>query len=312
MSTQKIGIIGQFNDADVQQLKACIEDRGGEARIIDLSLFPEVNGGSISSERIVYDDENILECGAFYIRRLASVWDLPLPRFTRDEWAGYYNKFNDYMDNLRAVHAFKISLARILCEQKTVVNPYQSWDFHHLKLHQFWILRENGFNVPNFMAGNNYFDLKGFLEREVAVNKPIVTGPVKMADVQSLDSERSGLRQRPTVYQKFIEGKSIRAFVLGDKVICACELPHKKWGVDASESIEYMKPIDLPVSMVKEIVRAAQTLGMVFAGVDLQYNEAGGEYYFLECNVAPYFRPYDTMVGANIGGRLADFLLERC
>lgn len=311
MAGKRIGIVGQHNDADVQELKAKIEDRGGKARIIDFSLFPSVVRGTIGIDEIIFDDMRLLDFDAFYLRRLASIWGLPLKRFGKEEWISYYNRFNDYMANQRAVHSFKLSLARILCERKLVINPYEAWGFHHLKLHQLWILKENGFKVPRFVAGNNYFDLKSFLEAGEAVQKPVVTGPVRMADPAVLESERESLRDRPDIYQEFRRGKSIRAFILGDDLIAACDLPHKVSGVDASEQIEHMRTIDLPADMQKEIVRAAKTFGMIFSGVDLQYEETSGEYYFLECNSAPYFRPYDTQVDAGIGGKLADYLLER-
>lgn len=311
MSAKRIGILGEHHDADVQLLKSKIEDRNGEARIIDLNQFPSTIHGSIGLDELVYDGIKLLEFDAFYIRKLAAAWSLPLPKFSREEWIGFYGKFNDYMDELRAIHSFRMSLARMLCERKLVVNPYRAWGFHHLKLHQLWILKEHGFRVPATMAGNNYFDLKSFLTDRSAVEKPVVTGPVRLATVDGLDSERKLLRSRPIVYQEFIEGRSIRAFVLGDDVIASCELPRKKWGVDSSEQIEYMRRIELPPDIRKEIVRAAKTLGLIFSGVDLQYRESTGEFFFLECNSAPYFRPYDTQTDADIGGKLADFLMEK-
>ncbi len=112
------------------------------------------------------------------------------------------------------------------------------------------------------------------------------------------------------MYQKLVRGKSIRSFVLGDEVIVSCELPRKTADVDASEEIEHMKRIKLSDDIEREIVRAAKTLKMIFSGVDLQYEESSGEYYFLECNSAPFFSPYDAQVGADIGGKLAQYLIE--
>jgi len=311
MVGKRIGIVGHHTDADVQELKAKIEDRGGEARIIDLRLFPSVIKSSIGIDEVIYDDMNLLDFDGFYLRQVAAMWPIPGKILSKEDWANYYEKFNDYMANLRAILSFKHSLVRILCDKRLVINPYQAWGYHHLKLHQFWILKANGFKVPEFRAGNNYFDLKSFLESRDAVQKPAVKGPVQRVDLAILESERENLRNRPSIYQEFIRGKSIRAFTLGDDLILACELPHKERGVDASEHIEYMKKIELPKDMQNEIVRAAKTFGMIFSGVDLQYDKASGEYYFLECNSAPFFRPYDTQVGADIGGKLADFLLER-
>lgn len=311
MAARKIGIIGPSNDADVQELKAKIEDRGGEAGIIDLEHIPSFVKASIGLESIVFDDMKLFDFDAFYVRHVAAMWYLPPLQFTREEWTGYYDRFNDHMADQRAILSFKISMMRILCDRKLVVNPYDAWGYHHLKLHMYWLLKENGFKVPKFVAGNNYFDLKEFLGGRDVVNKPLVSGPVQRADAAALEAERESLRKRPMLYQEFIEGKSIRAFVLGDDTIATCELPHKVEGVDASEHIEFMKKIDLPKRMQKEIVRAAKTFHMVFSGVDLQYDEASGDYYFLECNSAPYFRPYDAQVGADIGGKLADYLLER-
>ena len=311
MAGKKIGLFGQFNDADIQLLKAKIEDRGGTATIIDPGLFPDTVRSTITPDRVIFDDRDLLDLDGFYIRKLTAIWSLPVPDFNKEDWAGYYERFNDYMDYLRAIHSYKISLVRILCERKLVVNPFEAWDYHHLKTLQYFLLHEKGFRVPAFVAGNNYFSLKDFLEKYPAVEKPVVTGPVRRVDLSNLEAERERLRERPVIYQEYIEGTSIRAFVLDDLVIAACALPRKEWDVDASEKIEYMQPIELPPTIKNEIVRAAKTLGMIFSGVDLQYREDTDEYFFLECNVAPYFRPYDAQAGADIGGKLADFLLER-
>jgi hypothetical protein len=311
MAVKRIGVIGPHYDADVRELKAKVEDRGGEATIIDLTLYPSVVKGSIGLDEVMYDGMNLLDLDAFYLRRLTPIWDLPMKDFSQEEWVDHYGRFNDYMDNQRAIHSFKLSLVSILCERKLVINPYRAWGFHHMKLHQFWILKENGFKVPAFVSGNNYFDLKRFLESRDAVEKPVVTGPVKRVDMEALESGRAGLRERPTVYQEYIEGKSIRAFVLGEDLLVACELPRKSWGVDASEQIEFMKRIELPADVQKDIINAPKSLGMIFCGVDLQYQESSGEYFILECNSGPYFRPYDTQISADIGGKLADFLMEK-
>jgi glutathione synthase/RimK-type ligase-like ATP-grasp enzyme len=311
MPGKRVGIVGPHNDADVQELKAKVEDRGGEARVVDLEFIPSLAKASIGIDDVEFDGMKLLDFDAFYMRKVASMWFVPTRQFTREEWAGSYDVFNDYMANQRAVLSFKLSLARILCDRKLVVNPYDAWGYHHLKLHMYWILKREGFKVPAFVAGNNYFDLEAFLAEREAVAKPAVTGPVQKLDSGALEAARADLRKQPIVCQEFIEGKSIRAFVLGDDIVVACELPHKVEGVDASEHIEVMKRIDLPKEIEREIVRAARTFHMIFSGVDLQLDERTGDYYFLECNSAPYFRPYDAQVGADIGGKLADYLLER-
>ncbi len=311
MSGKRVAIVGPHNDADVQELKSKIEDRGGEARVLDLELIPSLVKASIGLGEVTFDGMKLLEFDAFYMRRVASLWFLPMRQFTREEWAGCYDAFNDYMANQRAVLSFKLSLARILCSRALVINPYDAWGYHHLKIHMYWLLKQNGFKVPAFSAGNDYFELEAFVADRPAVEKPAVTGPVHRIDAAGLEAARQGLRRQPLVCQEFIEGTSVRAFVLGDEVIVACELPQKVEGVDASERIETMKRFELPKAMERELVRAARTFHMIFTGIDLQLDEKTGEFYFLECNSAPYFRPYDAQVGADIGGKLADYLLER-
>ncbi len=310
MAAKIVGIVGPHRDADVQLLKSKVEDRGAEARIVDLELLPATATASVSSVGIVFDGMNLLDFDAFYLRRVSSIWFLPRKEYTQDEWAAEYGRFNDSMANDRALLSFKIALTRILCDRKLVVNPYQAWGFHHLKLHMFWVLKEHGLPVPPFAGGNNYFELARFLETREAVHKPAVTGIVAKVDRASLDAERESLRSRPLVYQEFVRGTSVRAFVLGEEVIAAFALPHTVGGVDASEHIEDMRPIELPEKLRAEIVRAAKAFHMIFSGVDLQYDEQRGRWWFLECNSAPYFRPYVTQGGADIGGRLAEYLLE--
>lgn len=310
MAAKRIGIFGNFVNPDVQALKAKVEDRGSEARIIDLDLFPNVVRASIETDRLMFDGMNLLEFDAFYARRIGSMWSFPEIRFSREEWVEQYERFNDTMADIRANLAFRLSLVRILCDCKLVINPYEAWGYHQLKPHQYRVLAKNGFKVPNFLAGNDYFELRKFLEKARTVEKPPVTGPVRKVGCEELEAQREKLRSKPTMYQRFIEGKSIRAFVLGEEVIVACELPRKTANVDASDEIEHMRKIELPKKLEREIVRAAKTLNMIFSGVDLQLEESSGEYYFLECNSAPFFSPYDAQVEADIGGKLAEYLIE--
>jgi glutathione synthase/RimK-type ligase-like ATP-grasp enzyme len=310
VKNRNIGLIGQYDDPGLELLKRRIEDMGAEATVVDFWHFPNFAKSSISGDKLVYDGVDLTSMDAFYLRKLGYFSPLPQKHFTEEEWAEQYEKFNDYMTNEREVVSFKESVVQILCELRPVVNPYETAFFHKLKPNQYWHLAARGLPVPDFIAGNDFFELRDFASKSNALAKPLTGGFVGPCPPDRLESMRDDLRKRPVILQKRIEGRMLRTFVLGGEAVGTCEIVHREGDADSRKNILAMEVFDLAEDQVSVPIEACRALGMIFAGVDLMLEHKTGKVYVLECNPAPLFRNFEAQSGLPISQALASYLVE--
>jgi len=310
VKNRRIGIIGRHDDPEVQLLKARIEDLGAEAIVIDFWHYPRFTQSEISMDRVLYDGINLTSLDAFYLRQLGYFSPLPHKEFTKEEWDAYYEKFNEFIANEREVMSYRESLIQMLETIRPVINPYFCAFYHKLKLYQYWKLNRAGLPVPDFVAGNDYSELKRFASANQTVGKPMMGGYVRLLDERILESERRMLRKRPIIAQRRIPGRMLRCFVLADRILGTCELVHKPDETDARLGIVAMERFELAPEFEMTALKAAQTLGMIFAGVDLVLDEATNSIYVLECNPAPLYRSFEAQTGLPISHELAGYLVN--
>ncbi len=310
MKNERIGLIGRHDDPEIQLLKAKIEDLGAQAIVVDFWQYPRFSQSVIALDRILYDEVDLTNLDAFYLRQLGYFSPLPQKEFSRQEWETYYEKFNEFIANEREVMSYRESLIQILEMLKPVINPYFCAFYHKLKLYQYWKLSNAGLPVHDFLAGNDYLSLKRFIHKGNMVAKPMTGGYVRMLDESTLEGERSSLRQRPIIAQHRIAGRMLRCFVLADRVLGTCELVHKPDETDARLGIVAMERFELADEFGDIALRASQTLGMIFAGVDLILDEVKGTVFVLECNPAPLFRSFEAQTGLPISQELALYLVN--
>jgi predicted ATP-grasp superfamily ATP-dependent carboligase len=310
VKNKKIGLVGQHGDPGVELLKRRVEDLGAVATIVDFRPFPNFAKTFLKTGTLVYDGIDLTSMDAFYLRQLGYFSPLPQQELSKEEWVGYYEKFNDYMTNEREVMSFKESVIQILCDLKPVINPYRTAFYHKLKANQYWKLASEGLPVPEFIAGNEFFEMRGFVAATRSVIKPMVSGFVNAYTASDLDRDRETLRKRPVILQRQIPGRMLRSFVLGDGVIGTCEIVHEKSDADSRRNIVAMRAFALDRDQELIPVKACQALGMIFAGVDLILEERSGELYVLECNPAPLFRNFEAQTGVPVSQELAAYLVE--
>ena len=310
MKNRKIGLIGQYDDPGLEILKRRIEDMGAEAALIDFWHFPKFAKTFIGRDTLVYDGMDLTAMDAFYLRKLGYFSPLPQKQFTKEEWADHYERFNDYMTNEREVVSLKESIIEILCELRPVINPYETAFFHKLKANQYWHLAANGLPVPEFIAGNEFFELKDFASRTKAVLKPLTGGFVADCPPRRLETMKEDLRKRPVILQKQIEGRMLRTFVLNGRAIGTCEIVHREGDADSRKNILAMEAVELSIEQESVAIKACRVLGMIFAGVDLMLERSTEKIYVLECNPAPLFRNFEAQSGLPVSQALASYLVE--
>lgn len=100
------------------------------------------------------------------------------------------------------------------------------------------------------------------------------------------------------------EGRDVRAFVLGGRVLGAIERRAPGWRTNVSRG-GAAAAIDLPAAWADLALRAAGAIGAAYAGVDL-LPAADGQVYVLEVNAIPGWKGLQDATGVDVAGALVD------
>jgi RimK family alpha-L-glutamate ligase len=102
------------------------------------------------------------------------------------------------------------------------------------------------------------------------------------------------------------DGRDIRAFVIGDRVVAAIERRSPGWRTNISRGGE-ATAITLSAEWSDMAIRAARAVGAVYAGVDL-LPARDGTVYVLEVNGIPGWRGLQTATSFDVAGALIDHI----
>jgi len=120
--------------------------------------------------------------------------------------------------------------------------------------------------------------------------------------------ERMG---QPLYVQEYMEkpGRDIRAFVLDDGVIASIyRVSHtKEWKTNVAQGAQ-AKPIQLQPKLENLAVKAAKSLGLLYAGVDILESEK--KVVVLEVNGSPSWQGLQKATGVNIAEKLVQFVID--
>ena len=137
-------------------------------------------------------------------------------------------------------------------------------------------------------------------------------GLIRASDPDVAFRVLKSLDQVRTVFyvQRFIEhdGRDIRAFVVGDRVIGAIERRAQpgEWRTNVAQGAS-TRPIGLPAAWEEIAVRAATAIGAGYAGVDL-LEARDGRLYVLEVNAIPGWQGLQQATGIDVAGAVVDHL----
>lgn len=106
------------------------------------------------------------------------------------------------------------------------------------------------------------------------------------------------------------EGRDIRVFVLGDRVLGAIERRSRGWRTNLARGGTARALDAVPSEWIALAVRAAAAVGAEYAGVDL-LPARDGAVYVLEVNGIPGWEGFQRVTGVDVGGALVDHLAAR-
>ena len=186
------------------------------------------------------------------------------------------------------------------------------------KMRCLQVLTEAGILVPATVLTHNTRSLKaaveavrGFpvvikiLQGTQGVGVMLVHTPISLGSV--LDTLRT-LKQDAMIQQFIVEGagRDIRAFVVGNKVVAAMKrtAPQGEFRSNIHRGAK-AEVIELPKEYQRVAIRAAQTLGLQIAGVDLMESHDGP--LVIEVNSSPGFEGIEQATQFNVAQAIATF-----
>ncbi|MCK4318130.1 RimK family alpha-L-glutamate ligase [Candidatus Bathyarchaeota archaeon] len=104
--------------------------------------------------------------------------------------------------------------------------------------------------------------------------------------------------------------KDIRAFVIGDEVVASMKRVGAGWKTNISSGAA-PEPYEPSDEEVETSLKAAETLGLEYTGVDLMRSEDDGTLYTLEVNSTPGWEGLQKVTTVDIAERLVEYVFEQ-
>lgn len=186
---------------------------------------------------------------------------------------------------------------------------------------KFWtsaLLEQCGLPTPDTIVCETPEEaVAAFRELGDVIVKPLFgsmgLGMVRVSDEEMAFRVFKTIEQIRGVYylQRAIEheGRDIRAFVIGGRVLAAIERRSEGWRTNLSRG-GTARPVELSEAWAGLAVRAAAAVGAEYAGVDL-LPARDGTVYVLEVNGIPGWQGLQEATGIDVAGALVDHLVHR-
>jgi len=214
---------------------------------------------------------------------------------------------------------FRVDVLHALEEQGIrVINPARVIERTVDKLWTSAILQREGLPTPDTIVCESIeaaYPAREQLGGDVIV-KPLFgsmgLGMVRVSDEETAFRVFRAIEMIRGVFylQRTIDhdGRDIRAFVIGGRVVAAIERWSQGWRTNLARGGE-ARPLSLPPKWADLAIRAAEVVGAEYAGVDL-LPARDGLVYVLEVNGIPGWRGLQQATGVDIAPSLVEHLLR--
>ncbi len=199
-----------------------------------------------------------------------------------------------------------------------LVNSVQAFGRARDKYLTMCLLAKSGLQVlPTYITEMAHWAYRASETFKQVVYKPLTGslgfGSMKFSDVDLAFNAYTQLERmgQPLYIQEYMEkpGRDIRAFVIGDKVIAAIHrtAQAEEWKTNVAQGAE-ARAVQLPSQLEKLAVKAAKTLRLSYAGVDILENEE--KVVVLEVNGSPSWQGLRKATGVNIAEELLKYAVD--
>jgi len=191
------------------------------------------------------------------------------------------------------------------------------------KLQTLQLLSASGLPIPRTILAKFPVDVD-VIERELGFPVVVKTlrstrgaGVVLCPDREQFDSLASLLGDANPgsdfIFQQYIRhshGRDVRLLVIGDQIAASMERRSRNGGFKSNISLGGIgECITPPPDMAELAIRAAQSLRLDIAGIDVLYDEGG--YRICEANSSPGFEGLEKACGISVPDKVFDFVSSR-
>jgi glutathione synthase/RimK-type ligase-like ATP-grasp enzyme len=297
-------ITGSPQDPQAKRVAKAIRSLGAEAVYLNSESFPDRVKMSI--------EDGVLRIGSKRYRKPSSVYLRGFHAHALPE--DYEQEMRDRPKGLMAQMDEKLaflSSAMLTYEAQgvPVVNGPWANAQHSNKPYQLALLKDAGLRVPAWIATNEPTAVRRFVKKHGAtVYKPLSGGAtVRAVEERDLSPDRlSALQYAPVLFQKRIDGISVRAYVVGNKVVAAAELHSTE--LDYRRKEDAVVATNVSAEERRMVVAAAKACDMRFSGVD--FIRGARKPYLLECNPSPMFAVFEDKTGLSVSEPFARYLVK--
>jgi ribosomal protein S6--L-glutamate ligase/tetrahydromethanopterin:alpha-L-glutamate ligase len=201
-----------------------------------------------------------------------------------------------------------------------IVNPPEGIEKAVDKYYTCAILEEAGIKTPRTIVTESFDEaIAGFEELggDIVV-KPLFgslgTGIVRIIDIDIAQRVFRALEMINSVYylQEFIphRNQDIRVFVVDGRVIASMIRLGAGWKTNISKGAT-AQPFEVNKELAKMSIKATESLGLFYSGVDILKSERDGLYYVVELNSTPGWQGLQTVTDFNIAETLIDKIISQ-
>lgn len=312
MPAATILIIAQRDDVHARVMAAAAEKRHARAVILDTADFPSADRATLRFSgdgtgfeiRSAHFDLSFDDVSSVWWRRPSS------PRIAEEVADDRARQF--------CIRESEMLLRGALdASNVPVINDPAAQTRAARKPLQLAVARSLGLTVPQTVMSNDPGEIRSLWERTAGncVYKTFTAPVGRMAETRRLshdmlaDLER--LRHAPIIAQELIDGRDLRATIIGDQVFTAvacARLParHLDGRLDLTTT---WYPHDLPDEIRRGLVLLVRKLGLDYGCIDLRLRP-DDRYVFLEINPAGQFLFIEIDTGQPLIQSLVELLLE--
>ena len=311
-------VVSADKDVHAQALMSRLSDRGGECRLLDLSLYPvrstlTIDFDARESRGISQwcSDVGLVDFGACRV----IWWRRPQP-FAIDPAIS-----DAESRNFAIVEAHSAFSGLWLTLDTFWINHPSRDEEAARKVYQLNLARQVGLRIPETRITNNVEEARSFVSRHGAsrtVYKAFAgteaawreTRVMRPGEIEQIED----VRFAPVIFQEYIPaGVDLRITVVGERLFpAAIYSGGTEYEVDfrmVMSSAEF-EEVMLPHEVAESLLALMQRLGLVYGAIDMRRTPEG-EYVFLEINPAGQWLFVEERTGQQITEALADLMLAR-
>jgi glutathione synthase/RimK-type ligase-like ATP-grasp enzyme len=194
-------------------------------------------------------------------------------------------------------------------EGVNVISPPHNQCWHSLRSVQLSMFDDHGIPVPDTIVTNDHRRVQEFASKhDDIVYKPVNKGtdPTRITGEELLKNLQD-LENCPVMFQEYVPGTDIRAYVVDGEFVCSYGYDHSTWSFKVSNDDTTYHKYEPSSRQLRDIERAATLTGLRYAAIDLRVD--GDKYVFIEINAGGRFGvPDDYFDNKPVSSAIASYL----